>query len=125
MSVPTKETKSVPDASIKAAILDAVSELYDEHTDQIRLIRERAEGKVITVNFANEIDCSESQPVVKTKIRFCETYTDERTNKLEDTDQGTFETLEAAGRGGRKTEGTEDSPSAKSAKGDGKAGAPA
>lgn len=90
--------------TIKAAILDAVSELWDQHTDEIRTIRNNSQEKCITVTFGNEIDCSESQVTVKTKIRFCETFTDERTNKItvDDQKQGKFETMEAAGRGGRK-----------------------
>jgi len=98
-----KENNSQPqDSTIKAAILDAVAELWDQHEEEIRRIREGSEDKTIVVNFANEIDCSETQAVVKTKLRFCETFTDERTNKLDDSKQGKFETIENAGRGGRK-----------------------
>lgn len=106
MAVPEKTKPVISEADFKSAILDAVAELYDEHSDQIQAIRSRAEGQSITVTFGNVIDCSESQPVVTTKIRFCETYTDERTNKIskDDKNQLKFETVEHAGRGGRKSE---------------------
>lgn len=90
------------DETIKAAILDAVAELFDEHLEQINGIRDTSETKSIVVNFSNEIDCSESQAVVTTRIKFSQSFTDRRTNKIEDGKQGKFETIENAGRGGRK-----------------------
>jgi len=105
MAVPGKKPV-INEADFKAAILDAVAELWDEHQEEIENIRSRAEGQTISVTFSNTIDGSESQPVVTTKIRFCETYTDERTNKIskDDKNQLKFETVEHAGRGGRKNE---------------------
>ena len=119
MSVPEKKAPVVVDeADIRKAILDAISELYEEHEDQIVGIRSRAEGNCITVTFANEIDFSESQPTVRTKIRFCETYTDERTNKIsrDDKNQLKLETIEHAGRGGRKNEPETEESAAKDGK---------
>lgn len=102
MAKSSNSPKEANNDTIKAAILDAVASLWEEHVDQISRIREKAEDKSVTVNFANKIDCSETQATVETNIRFCETFTDKRTNKIEDASQGKFETIENAGRGGRK-----------------------
>lgn len=109
MAVPEKKPVDLNEDDIKEAILEAVAELYDEHRDQIVKIRNRSEVKCISVNFSNEINCSESQAVVETKIKFSENYTDKRTNKIsrDDSNQLKLETVEHAGKGGRNNKPAE------------------
>jgi len=101
MATTENPVKNISEEGIKEAIMAQIEALYDEHIEQIQNIRNRAQKKSINVNFSNEIDCSESEPVVNTKIRFCETYTDERTSTV-DNAQGTFSIMQNTGRGGRK-----------------------
>lgn len=110
MAVQAKTKTGIDAADFKQAMLDNISELWDEHQDQIEAIRGRAEGQTISVTFGNTIDGSESTPTICTKIRFCETYTDERTKTItrDDKNQLKMETIEHAGRGGRNNEPAAD-----------------
>lgn len=102
-----KNEAQASNEAIKAAILDAVSELWDEHEQQIVNIRDKSQEQAIVVNFKNHIDCSESEAVVETTIRFSETFTDKRTNKITKDAENQL-TVENAGRGGRQSDGESD-----------------
>lgn len=89
MAVDKKKSKQNPQAegTIKA-ILSATEELLRAHIENIMELVENSEGAKVAVPIANTIDCSESQPVVTTTIRYTKTCTDKRVNKLEDPSQG-------------------------------------
>lgn len=93
MSVRKKSGKEAHDGNICAAIVDAVSTLWNRHAKEIHRIREDSEEKKISVSFASEIDCAESEPLITTRIRYTESFTDKITSRLDDPDQGTFETV--------------------------------
>lgn len=103
MAVKTNKVENNEEA-IYAAICDSIQQLLEEHRETIVRIRDSSQGKAISVNFNNEIDCSETKPIVTTKINFSEKFTDERTQTI-DPAQGKFETIEKQGRGGRKSDG--------------------
>ena len=93
MSVSRKKNsteKQPQDVQIAAAINQAVGELYGEHAAEIRAVLEDSEDRKVVVNFGVELDCSESEPMVTTKIRFSTSVTDRRVTKLEDPNQTVF-----------------------------------
>ncbi len=97
MSVKSKGGAKAKDGNVCAAIIDAVETLWNKHAPEIHRIRQESEDKTIVVNFANEIDCSEIEPMVTTRIRYSESFTDKITNRLDDPNQGMFtEITEAA-----------------------------
>jgi len=96
MSVKSKDGRKPKDGNVCAAILDAVETLWNKHAPEIHRIRQESEDKSIVVNFSNDIDCSESKPMVTTRIRYSESFTDKITNRLDDPNQGTFTEITAA-----------------------------
>lgn len=88
-----------------AANVDA---LYRKHASAIDKVQRDSDEKKVTVNFAVLIDCSDSVPKVKTRIRYSETVTDELIDSLEDPNQPTlFKPEETKGRGRRKADDEE------------------
>lgn len=83
------------DETIQRAIAQAVHELYGVHAEEIRTVRDESEKRSVTVAFGAEIDCSESEPTVKVRIRFAATITDVRTTRLDDPNQRSFDFLNA------------------------------
>jgi molybdopterin converting factor small subunit len=109
MAVRKKSGKSAADGTVTEAIVSAVQELLEKHSGEIHRIREESEDKKVTVNFANQIDCSESEPLVTTTIRYTESYTDKITNRLDDPEQGTFSAVvEGAKSEAKKKRGKAD-----------------
>lgn len=79
---------------VKAAILRAVAILYDRHCEEIEEVQAESEQNQVTVAFGTHIDCSEAEPIVKTKIKFSAVVTDSVTARLEGVDQEAFEFLD-------------------------------
>ena len=79
---------------VKAAIIRAVAILYDRHCDEIEQVQEESTQNQISVAFGTLIDCSEAEPIVKTKIKFSAVVTDSVTARLEGVDQEAFEFLD-------------------------------
>jgi predicted secreted Zn-dependent protease len=100
MAVKANTVEATQEA-INSSIMDSVREMLEEHGEEIQSVLNECAEKCVTVTFKNDIDCSESKATVKTAMRFSQTYCDERTKEI-DVTQGTFKTLEDAGRGGRK-----------------------
>lgn len=75
---------------IREAITKAVDELFNEHSGEISQVLDEAEDKGMAVNFAVKIDCSESEPMVTTSIRFSQSVTDKRVARLDDPRQITL-----------------------------------
>jgi hypothetical protein len=84
-----KKIQAEPDKTLRA-ILESVSQLYSRHQGEIDKIREESEQKIININFAVIHDCSDVEPVVKTKITFVERHTDNLTARLGNPDQNEF-----------------------------------
>ena len=84
MAVKTKSKSEPVFTNIRKAIGLAVDELLNEHSAAIVEHYSESETKKGTLNFACEIDVSESEPLVTTKIRFTETMTDKRVSRLDD-----------------------------------------
>lgn len=101
-------------AGVLKSITQNVDTLYRRHADSIEKVQNDSDEKKVTVNFAVQIDCSDSVPKIKTRIRYSETVTDEMIDSLEDPNQPTlFEPPEPKPRARRKasddtTEGSED-----------------
>jgi len=54
-----------PVATVKNAIMEMVSTLWDKHEKEIESFRDEAEDKTIKVNFGALIDYAKSDPQVK------------------------------------------------------------
>ena len=104
MSVKSKGGSKAKDGNVCAAILDAIETLWNKHAPDIHRIRQESEDKAIVVNFSNDIDCSESEPMVTTRIRYSESFTDKITNRLDDPNQGTFTEITEAAEKAMKAE---------------------
>lgn len=113
-----KRIATQPLSDIEEGVLKSVTqridELYRKHADAIEKVREDSDEKKVTVNFAVLIDCSDSVPKVKTRIRYSETVTDEIIDSLEDPKQPTLftpeETKGKGGRGKRSADGESNPP---------------
>jgi hypothetical protein len=68
---------------VQQAIAEDVMDLYAVHEAHILKVLEESEDRKITVNFAIELDDSESEGTVETKMRFSQAVTDKRTRKLD------------------------------------------
>lgn len=95
------------------SILLRTESLYRKHAAAISRVRNESDEKKVSVGFGVLIDCSDSTPKVRTRIRYSETVTDELIDSLEDPLQPTLfdpELGKAQARAGRKTaaEGNED-----------------
>lgn len=91
MATKRKVSKQVSNPAVVKAIVSGVASLYNEHEDKIMSVLGDSEQKTITVNFAVDIDQSETQPILEVKIRFSESVTDKRVARLEDPNQETFQ----------------------------------
>src|SRR6187455_1736199 len=67
-----------------------VGTLYRKHAHAIEKVQDDSDEKKVVVNFSVLIDCSDSAPKVKTRIRYSETVTDELIDSLEDPNQPTL-----------------------------------
>lgn len=87
-----KSTKSnlVLNEKIQEQVLEAIGELASEHAEEIQTAIEEADDKKQTVNFAVELDCSESAPTINVRCRFSTSVTDRRTIRCDDPNQETF-----------------------------------
>lgn len=93
------------------SILKNVEELYRKHAPAIAKVQEDSDEKIVTVGFGVQIDCSDSAPKVKTRIRYCETTTDELIDSLEDPAQPTlFTPEETKGRGKKRASSADPVP---------------
>lgn len=90
---PSKPAGEVP--QVVTAALVGVRELYSVHYDEIRSILDDSETKKVTVNFAVEVDESESAPTVEVRVRFSQAVTDKRITRLDDPAQVSFEFLKS------------------------------
>ena len=75
---------------IREAITKAVDELFNEHSGEISQVLDEAEDKCVAVTFGVKVDCSESEPMVTTGIRFSQSVTDKRVARLDDPRQITL-----------------------------------
>ncbi len=88
MAVKSKKSGNEPqDQHINEAICQMVKELYSEHSGEIRSTLEESEVNKLSISFNVELDCSESEPMVTTKIRFSSSVTDKRVSRLDDPQQ--------------------------------------
>ena len=116
--MPAKKPK--PDVRLgdmKEKAILRIAELWDAHIEKAMKILEEGESRVVTLNFAVQLDFSESTAKEKTVIRYTQAFTDSRQDDFEDPRQGTF--------GFRQTEGEEgsgDKPPEQGTEGAGEAG---
>lgn len=89
MAVPKKNQKqpSGHGRIILERIIEYITDLWETHQVEILDLAEESENDKVTVNFTNEIDFAESEPALKTKIRFTRTVTDNRSGILNDPNQ--------------------------------------
>jgi hypothetical protein len=85
----TRELGEIQGGILKS-INKNVEDLYRKHASAIDKVMDDSDEKKVTVNFAIQIDCSDSAPKVKTRIRYSETVTDELIDSLEDPNQPTL-----------------------------------
>lgn len=90
---PSKPAGEVP--QVVTAALVGVRELYSVHYDEIRSILDDSETKKVTINFAVEVDESETAPTVEVRVRFSQAVTDKRITRLDDPNQVNFEFLKS------------------------------
>ena len=90
---PQKTQGDIP--QVVTAALVGVRELYSVHYNEIRSILDDSETKTVTVNFAVEVDESESAPTVEVRVRFSQAVTDKRITRLDDPNQVAFEFLKS------------------------------
>lgn len=87
-------------AGVLKSITGNVDTLYRRHATAIDKVQSDSDEKKVSVTFSILIDCSDSAPKVRTRIRYCETVTDEVIDSLEDPAQPVvFEPEETRGRG--------------------------
>jgi hypothetical protein len=75
------------------AIAQAIKDLFDTHADEIAAVIAESETRQLAVAFGVEIDDSESELSLKTRIRFAQTVTDVRLSRLDDPNQMSFSML--------------------------------
>jgi RNase H-fold protein (predicted Holliday junction resolvase) len=80
-------------AGAAEAIAQAVKELFETHASEIQAVIEESETRQLAVAFGVEIDDSESELSLKTRIRFAQTVTDVRLSRLDDPNQLNFTML--------------------------------
>jgi len=78
------------------AIAQAIKDLFDTHAAEILKVIEESEDRQLAVAFGVEIDDSESELSLKTRIRFAQTVTDVRLSRLDDPNQLNFTMLTQA-----------------------------
>ena len=78
------------------AIAQAVKELFEAHVSEIEAVIEESETRQLSVAFGVDIDDSESELSLKTRIRFAQTVTDVRLSRLDDPNQLSFTILTQA-----------------------------
>jgi len=94
------------------SMIQNIEQLYRKHALAIEKVQQDSDEKKVTINFAVQIDCSDSAPKVKTRIRYSETVTDELIDSLEDPAQPTlFNPEETKGRGRKRSGGEEPAKS--------------
>lgn len=87
-------------AGVLKSITANVETLYRRHALAIEKVQDDSDEKKVSVTFSVLIDASDSAPKVRTRIRYCETVTDEVIDSLEDPAQPTlFQPEETKGRG--------------------------
>lgn len=85
-----------------------VDTLFRRHYREIEKILNTSDPRTVSVNFAVLVDNTDSTPKVRTRIRYCETVTDEMIDSLEDPKQPTlFKREEEAKDGDGESEGSE------------------
>lgn len=75
------------------AIAQAIKDLFETHASEILAVIEESENRQLAVAFGVEIDDSESELSLKTRIRFAQTVTDVRMSRLDDPNQMSFSML--------------------------------
>lgn len=80
-------------AGAAEAIAQAVKELFETHASEIQDVIEESETRQLAVAFSVDIDDSESELSLKTRIRFAQTVTDVRLSRLDDPNQMSFTML--------------------------------
>jgi hypothetical protein len=96
MSVQRKASKEASPERVQEGINAGVNHLYSRHADAIEAIRRRSEDECITVNFAVDINGSESEPSISVGIRYTESHTDKVVSKLPPKGQEVFEFISPA-----------------------------
>lgn len=71
---------------IREKILAHISELLESHWGRIVEIRDQEESEV-TIGLNVNVDASGKRPLIKTKIRYAKTFTDECEEMLKDPEQ--------------------------------------
>ena len=66
------------------AIAQAIRDLFETHAPEILAVIEESEDRKLSVAFGVDIDDSESELTLKTRIRFAQTVTDIRLSRLDD-----------------------------------------
>ncbi len=79
-----KKSKSEPLLSPETleAMHDDIGDLYQQHEEELMQVLDDAEDKKVTVTFAVQIDKSETEPQLKTTLRFSTSVTDSRLRTL-------------------------------------------
>ena len=78
------------DEGILKSILMRTESLYRKHAAEIAKVREESDEKKVSIGFSVLVDCSDSAPKVRTRIRYSQTVTDELIDSLEDPSQPTL-----------------------------------
>lgn len=82
-------SESTEDA-IRSKVTDHIRDLLDAHWHSIVEIRDLEEGEV-TIGFNVHVQASGLRPILKTKIRYARTFTDEAEEMLPDQNQNQLE----------------------------------
>lgn len=75
---------------IRAKIVAHVTNLLDAHWSRIVEIRDEDATSEVAIGFVVHVDTKGKRPVVKTKVRYARTFTDEAEEALPDLEQEEF-----------------------------------
>lgn len=79
----------VDEGVVKSIVMRAEG-LYRKHAGEIAKVRDESDDKKVSLTFSVLVDCSDSAPKVRTRLRYSQTVTDELIDSLEDPSQPTL-----------------------------------
>lgn len=84
-----KKSKSEPLLSPETleAMHEDIGDLYKQHEEELMGVLDDSEDKKVTITFAVQIDKSETEPQLKTTLRFSTSVTDSRLRTLSNPNQ--------------------------------------
>ena len=86
--------KDTPKAAVIRAAAQQAADLLEKHIAEIFKVCDESDENKVTVNLAVELDRSESEAMVSTRLRFSQSVTDKRTSRIDDPAQEKFEFID-------------------------------